>query len=221
MSEHQAWLAPAMLSSCTVGKEAAALPFLTCAQSRNPRIEWRAIGAARSGNPSAARQIFKKYLDSALREEQFPPTQTKLPKRASATRSRSRILFADNKSTKCEMLRLQRIEKDADDVDSLAMPARRMLADLLLELKRPRKHHGIPGRPKEFAEPLDALYGAGHAAQIAGDSAAANAIFHKAYGISGQSRSALSEPNENLPSHGIENQVKPDSCHISALEFSR
>jgi tetratricopeptide (TPR) repeat protein len=65
------------------------------------------------------------------------------------------------------------------------MPAREMLADLLLELKRPPEalteyQAALKNSPNRF----DALYGAGHAAQITGDSASANAYFTKLMEIS-------------------------------------
>jgi tetratricopeptide (TPR) repeat protein len=75
--------------------------------------------------------------------------------------------------------------EDKDGVDSLALPAREMLADLLLELKRPAEavaeyKASLKNSPNRF----DSLYGAAHAAQMTGDSAAANAYFTKLMEIS-------------------------------------
>jgi len=112
------------------------------------------------------------------------------------------ILFAEGKSDEAvKMLRSAADREDADGVDSLAMPAREMLADLLFELKRPGEalteyQAALKDSPNRF----DALYGAGHAAQIAADSAAANAYFTKLMEISAPTadRAELNEAKSYL-----------------------
>jgi tetratricopeptide (TPR) repeat protein len=76
-----------------------------------------------------------------------------------------------------------------------------MLADLMLELKRPPEalteyQAALKNSPNRF----DALYGAAHAAQIAGDSAAASAYFTKLMEISSATadRAELSEAKSYL-----------------------
>ncbi len=65
------------------------------------------------------------------------------------------------------------------------MPAREMLGDLLLELKRPSEalaeyKAALKNSPNRF----DSLYGAGHAAQLAGETAEANIYYRKLMEIS-------------------------------------
>jgi tetratricopeptide (TPR) repeat protein len=91
--------------------------------------------------------------------------------------------------------------EDSDGVDSLAMPAREMLADLLLELKRPAEalaeyKTALKNSPNRF----DSLYGAGHSAQLAGDVATANSYYAKLMQVSGPSadRAELSEAKTYL-----------------------
>jgi tetratricopeptide (TPR) repeat protein len=94
--------------------------------------------------------------------------------------------FAEGKAEKAvKTLRAAADREDADGVDSLAMPAREMLADMLLELKRLSEalaeyKAALKNSPNRF----DSLYGAAHAAQLAGDSAAANAYYAKLMEIS-------------------------------------
>jgi len=75
--------------------------------------------------------------------------------------------------------------QDKGGIDSLAVPAREMLADLLLELNRPAEalaeyQAALKNSPNRF----DSLYGAAQAAQKAGNSASANAYFTKLMEIS-------------------------------------
>ena len=188
IAEHQAWLAARNAFELHRWKEAAALPIPHVPRSpQESTYRVRAIGAARSGNPSAARQDLQKYLELSAEEKSKSHHADKAPdKSVGQLEAEAWILFADNKSDEgVKMLRSAADREDADGVDSLAMPAREMLADLLLELKRPAEalteyQAALKNSPNRF----DALYGAGHAAQIAGDSAAANAYFTKLMEIS-------------------------------------
>ncbi len=110
--------------------------------------------------------------------------------------------FAEGKTEEAvKTLRSAADREDADGVDSLAMPAREMLADMLLELKRPAEalaeyKAALKNSPNRF----DSLYGAGHAAQLAGDSAAANAFYTKLMEICAPAadRAELSEAKSYL-----------------------
>ena len=91
--------------------------------------------------------------------------------------------------------------EETDGVDSLAMPAREMLADLLLELKRPIEalaeyKSALKNSPNRF----DSVYGAAHSAQLAGDSAAANSYYAKLMEISAPAadRAELAEAKSYL-----------------------
>ena len=76
--------------------------------------------------------------------------------------------------------------EDAKGIENLAVPAREMLADMLLELKRPAEalqayQFVLKDSPNRF----DALYGAAHSAQAVGNSGAAQSFYAKLAAISG------------------------------------
>jgi tetratricopeptide (TPR) repeat protein len=91
------------------------------------------------------------------------------------------VAFAERKPDEAlKTMRSAADREEADGIDSLATPAREMLADMLLELKRPAEalteyKAALKNSPSRF----DSLYGAARAAQVAGDSAAANAYYAK------------------------------------------
>ena len=188
VAEHQAWLAARNVFELHRWKEAAELPIPHVRPDSQESTYWvRAIGAARSGNPSAASQDLQKYVEFSAEEKSKSHHANKASdKSVGQLEAEAWILFAESKSDQAvKSLRSAADREDADGVDSLAMPAREMLADLLLELKRPAEalteyQAALKNSPNRF----DALYGAGHAAQIAGDSAAANAYFTKLMEIS-------------------------------------
>jgi hypothetical protein len=141
----------------------------------------RAIGAARSGDLQSAHKDLRKYekLYAALQKEWSHKGYKKSKdKSAAELEAEAWVQHAEGKSDRAvETMRAAAKKEDAD-LDSLAVPAREMLADLLLELKRPKEafteyEAALKNSPNRF----DSLYGAGHAAQLAGDSAAANAYF--------------------------------------------
>jgi tetratricopeptide (TPR) repeat protein len=112
------------------------------------------------------------------------------------------VVYAEGKSDEAlKTLRAAADREDADGVDSLAMPAREMLADLLLELKRPAESlveykAALKNSPNRF----NSLYGAGHAAQLASDAAAASTYFNKLMEISAPTadRAELTEAKSYL-----------------------
>jgi tetratricopeptide (TPR) repeat protein len=71
-------------------------------------------------------------------------------------------------------------KEEADGVDSLTMPAREMLGDMLLEMKRPTEalveyKAALVESPNRF----DSLYGAAQAAQLAGNATEAKEYLAK------------------------------------------
>jgi tetratricopeptide (TPR) repeat protein len=133
-------------------------------------IFWaRAIGAARSGDAAAARRDLKEL--EALKS---PPGQQRYSTRESEIRleeARAWVAFAEGKGE--DAARLLRAAADREDVArfELAIPAREMLGELLLELKQPSQalaefETSLRLSPNRF----NALYGAGHAAELAGNS---------------------------------------------------
>jgi hypothetical protein len=189
IAEHQAWLAARNAFELHRWKEAAELPIPHVPpDSQESTYRVRAIGAARSGNPAAARQDLQKYVEISAEEKNKSSHHSDKPsdKSVGQLEAEAWIALAEGKIDEAlKMLRSAADREDADGVDSLAMPAREMLPDMLLELKRPAEAlTEYRGALKNSPHRFDSLYGAGHAAQMAGDSAGANAYFTKLMEIS-------------------------------------
>src|SRR5579859_2110327 len=206
IAEHQAWFAARNAFELHRWKEAAALPIPDIPRDSLESIyRVRAIGAARSGDLDSARQDLQKFVEISA-EEQRKEHQHHADKPADKSvrqlETEAWVTLAEGKRDEAvKALRTAANREDADGVDSLAMPAREMLADMLLELKQPAEalaeyKSALKNSPNRF----DALYGAGHAAQLAGDSAGANAYFSKLMEISAPSadRAELAEAKSYL-----------------------
>ena len=205
IAEHQAWFAARNAFELHRWKEAAELPIPHVPpDSQESTYRVRAIGAARSGNPAAARQDLQKYVEISAEEASKSSHHADKPsdKSVGQLESEAWIACAEGKTDEAvKTLRSAADREDKDGVDSLAMPAREMLADLLLELKRPAEaiaeyQAALKNSPNRF----DSLYGAAQAAQKAGDSASANAYFTKLMEISAPTadRAELSEAKTYL-----------------------
>ena len=206
VAEHQAWFAARNAFELHRWKEAAALPIPSIPRESQESIyRVRAIGAARSGDVDSARKNLKKFVEISA-EEQRKEHQHHADKPADKSvrqlETEAWVIFAEGKHDEAvKALRTAADREDSDGVDSLAMPAREMLADMLLELKQPPEalaeyKSALKNSPNRF----DALYGAGHAAQLAGDSASANAYFSRLMEISAPSadRAELAEAKSYL-----------------------
>ena len=211
IAEHQAWFAARNAFELHRWKEAAGLPIPHVPpESQESTYKVRAIGAARSGDPVAARQNLQKFIELTAEEDRKSSHHTdKAPDKSVRQQEvEAWVVFAEGKADDAaKTLRSAADREDKDGVDSLAMPAREMLADLLLELKRPAEalaeyKSALKNSPNRF----DSLYGAAHSAQLAGDSAAANAYYAKLMDISAPAadRAELAEAKSYLtrPSTG-------------------
>jgi tetratricopeptide (TPR) repeat protein len=153
----------------------------------------RALGAARSGDAAGARQQIER-----LRTLQKTLTERKLAYWAEQTDIQAQVatawaLYAEGKRD--EALAAMRAAADHEDqtekhvvVPGPIMPARELLGDLLLELGRPadalpQYEASIAKEPNRFR----GLYGAGLAAERAGDRARAKTHFEKLVAICAQS----------------------------------
>jgi len=190
IAEHQSWFAARNAFELHSWKEAAQLPIPEVPpDSQESTYRVRAIGAARSGDPQAARQNFDKFMEIAAEEQRRSAHHRDHAPEKSVQQLEVEawLAFADGKKDQAvTALRSAADREDADGVDSLTMPAREMLGDLLLELQRPAEaiaeyKSALKNSPNRF----DALSGAAHAAQLAGDVAAANAYYAKLTQISG------------------------------------
>jgi hypothetical protein len=157
-------------------KEAAALaaPAIPLAQ-QDATFLARGIGAARSGDLAGAQVDLEKLqqIDAAQHTEmqqQGYGINLNSGESISEQELAAWIAFAQGKNDDAlKQLRAAADREDAAGVDSLTMPAREMLGDLLRKLRRPAEaleayRISLKESPKRF----DALDGAAHAAEEAG-----------------------------------------------------
>jgi tetratricopeptide (TPR) repeat protein len=205
IAEHQAWFAARNAFESHRWKEAAALPIPQVPrESQESTYRVRTIAAAHLGDAAAAREDLQKYVEISTEEQRKASHHgDKAPdKSVRQMEVEAWVAFAEGRTDEAvKTLRSASDREDADGVDSLAMPAREMLADMLLELKRPSEalaeyKAALKNSPNRF----DSLYGAGHAAQLAGDAATANAYYAKLMEISGTAadRAELTEAKSYL-----------------------
>jgi tetratricopeptide (TPR) repeat protein len=206
IAEHQAWFAARNAYELHRWKEAAALPIPDIPRDSQESIyRVRTIGAARSGDLDSARKDLQKFVETSAdgqRKQHQHHADKSQDKSIAQLEAEAWVTFAEGKHDEAvKALRTAADREDADGIDSLAMPAREMLADMLLELKQPTEalaeyKSALKNSPNRF----DSLYGAGHVAQLAGDSASANAYFSKLMEISAPSadRAELAEAKSYL-----------------------
>ncbi len=150
----------------------------------------RALGAARSGNPAAARKEIEK-LDSlrqmlAAAKQDYWAQQVETQRRAAA----AWLARAEGKDD--EAARLMRAAADLEDstekhpvTPGPIVPARELLGDLLLEMKKPAEallefEAALRASPNRY----NALAGAARAAEASGDRAGARAFRKKLAALS-------------------------------------
>jgi tetratricopeptide (TPR) repeat protein len=161
--------------------EAAALPVISNADPGDRAyIYWaRAIGSARSGDLEGAKKnlaeiaaIRKDYL--ARKKTYAADEMDMLQQQGSAW-----VLHGEGKDEEATAaLRKIADHEDAVGEEQTSMPAREMLADMLLEMKRPEQalaeYKGdLKFNPKRF----NGLYGAGEAAELAGQASQATEYY--------------------------------------------
>jgi tetratricopeptide (TPR) repeat protein len=209
IAEHQACFAARNAFEAHRWKEAAALPIPQVPrESQESTYQVRVIAAAHLGDVPAARQDLQKYVEISTEQQRKAShhgnkaAYKSVDKSVDQMEAEAWVAFAEGKPDEAlKTLRSASDREEADGVDSLAMPAREMLADMLLDLKRPSEalaeyKAAMKSSPNRF----DALYGAGHAAQLAGDASAANVYYTKLMEISATSadRAELSEAKSYL-----------------------
>ncbi len=159
--------------------EAAGLTVPPGRETSQDSTYWaRALGAARSGDVEAASVAAKKLAEIvAMREGESKATgyEASGAKATDLSEAEAWLVFAQgDKSRAVELMRAAADREDAKGVENTTMPAREMLADMLLELKRPgdaAKEYEIvlAEAPNRF----DSLWGAARAREAAGDTHAA------------------------------------------------
>jgi hypothetical protein len=182
IAEHQAWLSARNAFELHRWKEAAELPIPRIPRdSQQSLYRVRAIGAARSGNVEAARKNLATYIELSDEEHRKSSHHSgkATEKSVHQLEAEAWIALGEGKSEEAvKTLRTAAEREEADGVDSLTMPAREMLADMLLEIKRPSDalaeyKLALKTSPQRF----DSVYGALRAAHESGDATAA-AAFH-------------------------------------------
>ena len=213
IAEHQGWLAARNAFELHRWKEAAELPIPQVPpESQESTYRVRAIAAAHLGDAAGARQNLQKFVEISAEEErksnhhgdQRPDKRDHPEKSVRQLEAEAWVAVAEGKSDDAlKMLRSAADHEDADGIDSLTIPAREMLGDLLLELKRPAEavteyRAALKTSPNRF----DSLYGAAHAAELTGDTAGANAYYAKLMEISAPAadRTELTEAKSHLTS---------------------
>ena len=160
-------------------KDAAELPIPDVKPEQLEETYWvRAMGAARMGDAAGAGedlQNLQKASDAGRAQEQKMGYGASSGETMEQREAEAWIAYAEGKHEEAVKAMLDAAKKqEADGVDSLTMPAREMLGDMLLELKKPAEalaeyKAALVESPNRF----DSLYGAAQAAQLAGNTAEA------------------------------------------------
>jgi predicted Zn-dependent protease len=173
IAEHQALFEARNALELRRWKEAAALPI------REEEFIWqdvtywaRAIGAARSGDLAGARQDSDKLAEVTKAQHEhdqklgdpITPGETVMQREADAW-----IALADSKpDAAIADLRAADERERTEREDPYAAPAGEMLADMLLQLKRPQEAlNEYQAVLKDYPNRFDAVYGAAQAAEAA------------------------------------------------------
>ena len=169
-ARHRAYFAARTALELHRWKEAATLPIPTIRKDRQDTIYWaRAIGAARSGDVAGAEADVKELTqlvadrEKRARKEGYDVSNEKA---TDLREAEAWLAFAKGKPDEAlQQLRAGADRQDKEAGESVGVPAREMLADMLLELKRPAEALAeykvvLKNSPNRF----DALFGAMHAA---------------------------------------------------------
>jgi tetratricopeptide (TPR) repeat protein len=184
--------------------EAAALPIPKVRLlSQEPAYHARVVGKAHLGDVAGARADLAKLKeiwaaqDAEDKKLGYPVEQEKHMSTAEVW-----ILFAEGKREDAvKEMRAIADRQDAKGVDSLSIPAREMLGDMLLELRRPADalaeyKMALKNSPNRF----DSLYGAARSAKDSGDASGAQTFYAKLSEIcpAGADRPELAEAKTYL-----------------------
>jgi hypothetical protein len=182
---HRAYFAARTALELHRWKEAAALPIPAGRKNLPDTVYWaRAIGAARSGDVAGAeadvkelRQLVAERRKRERKEGYSVPSE----KATDLSEAEAWLAFANGKSEDAlQELRAAADRQDKEGGESISMPAREMLADMLLALKRPAEALAeYKTVLKNSANRFDGLLGAARSAQAAGDTSGAQSFYAK------------------------------------------
>jgi len=184
-ADHRAYLAARTALELHRWKEAAALSVPATRKNWQDTTFWaRAIGEARSGDVTGAESDVKELRKVVADREKRSKKNGYTVSREKATDLREAegwLAFAKGKSDEAlEELRAAADRQDKNGGESVGIPAREMLADMLLELKRPAEAIAeyravLKNSPNRF----DGLLGAARSAQASGDTGVAQSFYAK------------------------------------------
>lgn len=136
----------------------------------------RAIGAARSGDVEGAREGVQKLTQIAemVKATEIQQKQSGMPAKGMAidpSEAEAWLAYVEGKPDEAlRILRAAAEREDARDEEPFATPAREMLGDLLLELRRPEEAlTEYKQVQKNYPNRFNALFGAARAAELSGD----------------------------------------------------
>lgn len=168
-------------------KTAAALPVEEGKSGQDSIYLVRAIGAARIGDATGAAQDLAELNKNAPTDGSAKlgnagsPSMYSNPSSVPNMEAEAWLDYAQGKHEEAaRLMRNAAKQEEADGVDSLTMPAREMLGDMLLEMKKPGEalveyKAALAESPNRF----DGLYGAAQAAQLAGNATEARGYLAK------------------------------------------
>jgi tetratricopeptide (TPR) repeat protein len=205
-ADHRAYLAARTTLELHRWREAAALPIPALRKNWQDTTFWaRAIGAARSGDVPAAEAALKELTplvadrEKRARKSGYAVSNEKA---SDLREAEAWLAFAKGKSDEAlQELRAAADHQDKNGGESVGIPAREMLADMLVELKRPADSLAeyktvLKNSPNRF----DALLGAARAAQASGDATVAQSFYAQLASIcaTGADRPELAEAKTYL-----------------------
>jgi hypothetical protein len=169
----------------------------------------RTIGRARSDDWKGAREDLNKLIEiveARQKHEKDLGNEVAAGEPVDQSEAEGWVAFAEGKSDEAvKKLRAAADREDSEQEEPFAAPAREMLADLLRELKQPSEALAeyrivLNDYPNRF----DALYGAAHAAESAGNAKAAHQYYATLVAVSAPTadRPELREARESVASSG-------------------
>ena len=190
-AEHRAYFTARTALELHRWKEAAALPVPAAHKDWLDSVYWaRAIGAARSGDVAGAeadvKELSKLVADreKRARKEGYDISNEKA---TDLREAEGWLAFAKGKPDEAlQELRAGSDRQDKEGGESVSIPAREMLADMLLELKRPAE--ALPEYKtvlKNSPNRFNGLLGAARSAQATGDAGGAQSFYAKLAEICG------------------------------------
>ena len=184
-TDHRAYLQARTAVELHRWKEAATFEDPQVRKDQQDTTRWaRAIGAARGGDLATAQLAVKQLSESVAERENRSRKQGYAPPTEKATDLREAeawLAFANGKfEDALKELRAAAEHQEKNGGESTVVPAREMLADMLMELKRPSDalieyRNVLKNAPNRF----DGLLGAARAAQATGDTSGAQAFYAK------------------------------------------